>query len=94
MFSAASLWEVSIKASLGREDFKVEPGGAATGIAGQWLHRTADHQGEHAVSVDALPPIHKVSVRSDAPAQALSEGITLLTTDANLARYRGPLRKV
>lgn len=27
-------------------------------------------------------------------AQALVEGITLLTPDAQLARYRGPVRKV
>jgi hypothetical protein len=28
------------------------------------------------------------------PAQALSEGITLLTSDARLAQYRGPVCKV
>ncbi len=93
VFSAASLWEVSIKASLGREDFKVEP---------RVLRRALLDNGytelpitsQHAVSVDALPPIHKDPFDRMLLAQALSEGITLLTTDANLARYRGPLRKV
>jgi hypothetical protein len=27
-------------------------------------------------------------------AQALSEGFTLLTTDSQMARYKGPVRKV
>ena len=49
---------------------------------------------EHAVSIDALPPLHKDPFDRLLLAQALSEGITLLTSDAQLARYRGPVRKV
>ena len=46
------------------------------------------------MNVDALPPIHKDPFDRLLLAQALVEGVTLLTADAQLARYRGPVRKV
>jgi hypothetical protein len=49
---------------------------------------------EHAVSIDALPDLHKDPFDRILLAQALTEGITLLTADAQLARYGGPVRKV
>ncbi|HET8796418.1 MAG TPA: type II toxin-antitoxin system VapC family toxin [Thermoanaerobaculia bacterium] len=93
LFSAASLWEIAIKNSLGRDDFRVEP---------RVLRRALLDNGyvelpitsEHAVNVDALPPIHKDPFDRLLLAQALVEGVTLLTADAQLARYRGPVRKV
>lgn len=92
-FSAASLWEITIKTSLGRDDFRVEP---------RVLRRALLDNGyielpitsAHAVNVDALPPLHKDPFDRLLVAQALVEGITLLTADAQLARYRGPVRKV
>jgi PIN domain nuclease of toxin-antitoxin system len=50
--------------------------------------------GEHAVSIDALPDLHKDPFDRILLAQAFTEGITLLTADAQLARYPGPVRKV
>ncbi len=50
--------------------------------------------GQHAVSIDSLPPLHKDPFDRMLLAQALSEGITLLTSDAQLARYPGPVRQV
>ena len=93
LFSAASLWEIAIKAGLGRDDFRVEP---------RVLRRALLDNGyvelpitsEHAVSVDTLPPLHKDPFDRLLIAQTLVEGITLLTADAELARYRGPVRKV
>lgn len=93
LFSAASLWEVAIKSGLGREDFRVEP---------RVLRRALLDNGyvelpvtsEHAVNVDALPPLHKDPFDRLLLSQAMVEGITLLTADAQLARYRGPVRKV
>jgi PIN domain nuclease of toxin-antitoxin system len=49
---------------------------------------------QHAVSIDALPPLHKDPFDRLLLAQALSEGITLLTSDGQLALYPGPVRKV
>jgi PIN domain nuclease of toxin-antitoxin system len=50
--------------------------------------------GFHAVAVDSLPPIHKDPFDRILIAQAMVEGITLLTSDAVIAQYPGPVRKV
>ena len=49
---------------------------------------------EHAVAIDSLPPHHKDPFDRLLVAQARVEGITLLTTDAAVAQYPGPVRKV
>src|SRR5437870_13430759 len=93
LFSAASLWEITIKSSLGRDDFRVEP---------RVLRRALLDNGyvelpvtsEHAVNVDALAPLHTDPFDRLLIAQALVEGITFLTADAQVARYRGSIRKV
>ncbi|MES2125214.1 MAG: type II toxin-antitoxin system VapC family toxin [Gemmatimonadota bacterium] len=93
LFSAASLWEIAIKAGLGRKDFEVEP---------RVLRRALLDNGyselpitsQHAVSIEGLPALHKDPFDRILLAQALIEGVTLLTTDAVLARYRGPVKKV
>jgi PIN domain nuclease of toxin-antitoxin system len=60
-------------------------------ITATWSFRITS---EHAVNLDALPPIHKDPFDRLLLAQALVEGITLLTADEQLARYSGPVRKV
>jgi PIN domain nuclease of toxin-antitoxin system len=50
--------------------------------------------GSHIVAVDSLSPIHKDLFDRLLIAQAIVEGITLLTVDAVVARYPGPIRKV
>ncbi|HVG10235.1 MAG TPA: type II toxin-antitoxin system VapC family toxin [Thermoanaerobaculia bacterium] len=93
VFSAASLWEVAIKSSLGREDFRVEPRLLRRGLLDNgYLELPITSQ--HAVNIDGLPPLHKDPFDRLLLSQALSEGITLLTTDSALAGYPGPVRKV
>jgi PIN domain nuclease of toxin-antitoxin system len=46
------------------------------------------------VGIEGLPALHKDPFDRLLLAQALSEGITLLTADAQLTRYKGPVRKV
>jgi len=93
VFSAASLWEITIKNTLGREDFRVEPRLLRRGLLDNGYLELAITS-QHAVSIDALPPLHKDPFDRLLLAQALSEGITLLTSDAQLARYPGPVRKI
>ena len=50
--------------------------------------------GAHATAVDLLPPIHTDPFDRILVAQAQIEGLTLLTTDAMIARYPGPIRTV
>ena len=50
--------------------------------------------GVHAAAISALPPIHQDPFDRLLLAQAICEGITLVTADETLASYPGPLRKV
>ena len=93
LFSAASLWEITIKNSLGREDFRVEPRLLRRGLLDNG-YTELPITSQHAVNIDGLPPRHKDPFDRLLLAQAFTEGITLLTTDSQLAKYRGPVRKV
>jgi PIN domain nuclease of toxin-antitoxin system len=93
VFSATSLWEIAIKCGLGRSDFCVEPRLLRRGLIDNG-YVELPITSQHAVSIDALPPIHKDPFDRMLLAQALTEGITLLTTDTQLARYGSPVRKV
>ena len=93
LFSAASLWEIAIKNTLGREDFRVEPRLLRRGLLDNG-YVELPITSQHAVSIDALPHLHKDPFDRLLLAQALSEGVTLVTADTQLARYPGPVRKV
>jgi PIN domain nuclease of toxin-antitoxin system len=93
LFSAASLWEIAIKKTLGRADFVVEPRLLRRGLLDNgYIELPVSSQ--HAVSIDGLPPLHKDPFDRLLLAQAFSEGITFLTCDEQVARYPGPVRKV
>jgi PIN domain nuclease of toxin-antitoxin system len=92
-FSAVSMWEITIKKGLGREDFRVEPRVFRRGLLDNG-YVEIPITSEHAVNVESLPPLHKDPFDRLLLSQAMVEGITLLTADAQLARYRGPVRKV
>jgi PIN domain nuclease of toxin-antitoxin system len=93
IFSAASIWEIAIKSRLGRDDFRVEPRQLRRGLLDNgYLELPITSQ--HVVGIDGLPPLHKDPFDRLLLAQALAEGLTLLTADARLARYPGPVRKV
>ena len=93
LFSAASLWEIAIKSSLGRDDLRVDPRLLRRGLLDNG-YTELPVTSQHAVNVDGLPPLHKDPFDRLLLAQALSEGILLLTSDAQLARYPGPVRQV
>ncbi len=93
LFSAASLWEIAIKNTLGRDDLRVEPRLLRRGLLDNG-YTELPVTSQHAVSIDGLPPLHKDPFDRLLLAQALVEGITLLTSDAQLARYPGPVRRV
>lgn len=92
-FSAASVWEVAIKSGLGRADFQVNPRLLRRGLLDNGYHELPVGS-EHAVAIDSLPPLHKDPFDRLLVAQARVEGITLLTADAAVAQYPGPVRKV
>jgi PIN domain nuclease of toxin-antitoxin system len=89
----SSLWEVVIKRGLGRDDFKVDPRLLRRGLLDNG-YSELPISSEHVVAIDTLPPIHKDPFDRVLVAQALVEGITLLTTDATVARYPAPVQAV
>ncbi|MEO5510147.1 MAG: type II toxin-antitoxin system VapC family toxin [Longimicrobiales bacterium] len=93
LFSAASLWEVAIKSSLGREDFRVEPRVLRRGLLDNG-YVELPITSQHAVGINSLPAVHRDPFDRLLMSQAISEGITLLTADAQLAGCPGPVRKV
>lgn len=93
VFSTASLWEVVIKRGLGREDFKVDPRLLRRGLLDNGYSELPIGS-EHVVAIDTLPPLHKDPFDRVLIAQALVEGITLLTRDPVVARYPAPIRAV
>ncbi|MDR1423635.1 MAG: type II toxin-antitoxin system VapC family toxin [Azoarcus sp.] len=93
LFSVASLWEIVIKRSLGREDFKVDPHLLRCGLLDNG-YREMPITSAHVLGVAALAAIHKDPFDRLLVAQAEAEGITLLTADTILGRYAGPVRRV
>ncbi|MDA8049623.1 MAG: type II toxin-antitoxin system VapC family toxin [Rhodospirillales bacterium] len=93
MFSAASLWKVAIKQQLGREDFRADARLLRRGLLDNG-YTELPVTSAHAVALDLLPPLHKDPFDRMLIAQALVEGIMLVTADANLARYPGPIQAI
>lgn len=93
LFSAASLWEIAIKSSLGREDFRVEPRLLRRGLLDSG-YMELPITSQHAVGVSSLPLLHKDPFDRLLVAQALEEGIALLSADDRLTAYGAPVRPV
>lgn len=89
-FSPASLWEIGIKHSLGRADFKVDAAILRRGLI-ENNYRELPITGQHALAVNDLPPIHKDPFDRILLAQAKFEGFSLLTSDTALREYPGPV---
>ena len=92
-FSAASMWEIVIKNNLGRQDFQVDVHVLRRGLVDNGYYELAITS-EHVVAIDCLPTIHKDPFDRILIAQAIIEGITLLTADTVVAQYPGSIRRV
>jgi len=93
LFSAASLWEIVIKAALRKPDFKVDitqlrPALAAMGFV------ELPVSGAHAERLAALPSVHKDPFDRMLVAQSLAEPLVLLTNDGVLADYGDTVKVV
>jgi PIN domain nuclease of toxin-antitoxin system len=92
-FSVISLWEIVIKSARGKQDFNVDAYLVRRDLNGiGYTELTV--RSDHAMAVGGLPPIHRDPFDRLLVAQAMVEGITLLTNDPVIARYPGPIRKV
>jgi PIN domain nuclease of toxin-antitoxin system len=93
VFSAASIWEVAIKLSLGREDFRADPTLLRRGLL-ENRYSELPVTGRHAAHVANLPLLHRDPFDRLLIAQAQTEGLIFVTVDAVVARYAGSIRKV
>lgn len=85
-FSAASLWEISIKNKLGRADFKVELAILRRNLLDHGFEEVTISS-QHTIAVDALPMIHKDPFDRMLIAQTMTEGVLLMTADSVIASY-------
>jgi len=93
LFSVASVWEIVIKRGLGRDDFTVDPRLLRRGLLDNGYVELAISSA-HVIALDTLPALHKDPFDRILVAQAMAEGIILLTADACVAAYPGPVRRV
>ena len=85
-YSLASLWEVAIKASLGREDFQVDPPALRRGLLREGFQELPI-KAEHVLAVRDLPWIHRDPFDRLMIVQAQIEGLRLFTADRRLVKY-------
>jgi PIN domain nuclease of toxin-antitoxin system len=85
-FSVASVWEIAIKARLGRKDFQFDGQRMRLGfLAAGW--RELEIRAEHAITAAGLPLHHRDPFDRMLVGQAKFEGMELMTSDSTLARY-------
>lgn len=89
-FSPASLWEIGIKKSLGRCDFKVDSEVLWRGLMDS-RYLELPITALHTLTVNGLPTVYKDPFDRILLAQAKSEGISFLTSDHALREYPGPV---
>ena len=92
-FSSASVWEVAIKSGRKRSKFLTDPTLFRKALQDSGYVELAI-DGAHAAGVIRLPDIHKDPFDRLLVSQAIAEGMLLLTSDARLASYPGPILRV
>jgi PIN domain nuclease of toxin-antitoxin system len=91
LVSAASIWEIAIKAAIGK--LEADPAEIMNALAPSGFGELPI-TGEHAVRVATLPAHHRDPFDRLLVAQSLVEGLVLLTSDKQLAPYGGSIRLV
>jgi len=85
-FSPVSIWEIVIKRSLNREDFKIDPHEFYNGLkSAGYIEMPVSAR--HALTIEALPEHHKDPFDRMLLSQAISEKIDLVTSDKRLGKY-------
>ncbi len=92
--SAVSIFEMTTKARIGKLHLPARYMANAAHVFDDFGYLPLNLVPAHADLAGRLPGLHKDPFDRLLLAQALSEGITLVTSDATLAGYPGPVRKV
>lgn len=91
VFSVVSLWEIVVKSAIGRADFSVDARALRNGLLANG-YVELDVRAQHALAVADLPALHRDPFDRMLVAQALAEGMTLLTVDRKVADYGHSVR--
>jgi PIN domain nuclease of toxin-antitoxin system len=90
-FSAASAWEIAIKANSRGLSFKGDPRSfVTTQLAANGFQQLAIDV-RHVLEVTALPPLHRDPFDRILVAQAIVEELVLLSRDALIRQYDAPV---
>lgn len=93
IFSAVNIWEIVVKRNLQRPDFNVDPKTFRHRLLAAG-YSEIDVTSRHTMGLAGLPSIHRDPFDRLLLAQAVVEEARLVTADATLARYPGPILKV
>jgi len=85
-FSSASIWEVVIKRELGRSDFLINPNDLYCGLVNNGYNELSVTS-HHTLITAHLPPYHNDPFDRILIAQAMAEGLTLISSDEAVSRY-------
>jgi PIN domain nuclease of toxin-antitoxin system len=91
LFSPASIWEIAIKSSLAKSDFAVDAALFRRELIDSGYAELPITSG-HAAAVATLPDLHRDPFDRMLIAQAIAEGVVLLTADRAILQYPGPIR--
>lgn len=93
VFSVVSLWEIVIKTSLRRPDFRADAGTLRDGLLGHgWSELNV--RADHVLTVSTLPDAHRDPFDRLLISQAIREQIQLITADTALSSYGSAVRVV
>ena len=92
-FSVISLWEVAIKRSQSKQDFRYEVGPLRAGLLANGYEELS-MESRHVLTVRELPVLHSDPFDRMLIGQAIAEGLVFLTADRKLAQYGKTVRLV
>jgi len=92
-FSVCSIWEIAIKTALGRQDVVSDATDFRDLMLANGYHELPI-LASHVLYTSKLPALHKDPFDRLLVAQALVEGLTLLTSDATVASYSAAIIRV
>ncbi|NEN75021.1 type II toxin-antitoxin system VapC family toxin [Pelistega sp. NLN82] len=92
-FSAASIWEIAIKTSLGKPEFNVNSALLRRLLLDNGYHELIINS-HHATATETLLDIHKDPFDRMLIAQSQTEGITLLSADEKVIAYGHTVMRV
>jgi len=93
LYSAASLWEIAIKAALRKADFRADVALLRPALV-EMGFKELSISGAHVERLPQLPHLHKDPFDRMLVAQSLAEPLVLLTNDSVLAGYGEGVRVV